>query len=48
MRSPLPVAQALHARLPASELVLLPGVGHCVNLAAPELFDAAVRRFLGL
>lgn len=48
VRSPLPVAQALHARLPASELVLLPGVGHFVNLAAPELFDAAVRRFLGL
>ena len=48
VRSPLPVAQALHSRLPASELVLLPGVGHAVNLAAPEAFDAEVRRFLGL
>jgi pimeloyl-ACP methyl ester carboxylesterase len=48
VRSPLPVAQALHARLSASQLVLLPGVGHCVNLAAPEAFDTAVRRFLGL
>jgi pimeloyl-ACP methyl ester carboxylesterase len=37
----------LHARLPASELVLLPGVGHYVNLAAPEAFEAAVRRLLG-
>jgi pimeloyl-ACP methyl ester carboxylesterase len=48
VRSPLPVAQVLHAGIPASELVVLPGVGHCVNLAAPEAFDAAVRRFLGL
>ena len=48
VRSPLPVAQALHSRLPASELVLLPGVGHAVNLAAPEAFDAEVRQFLGL
>jgi len=47
VRSPLPVADALHAGIPGSELVVLPGVGHCVNLAAPEAFDAEVRRFLG-
>ena len=45
-RSPLPVAQALHAQIPASQLVLLPDTGHCVNLAAPEAFDAELRRFL--
>lgn len=46
-RSPLPVAEALHAGIPGSDLVVLPGVGHYVNLAAPETFDAEVRRFLG-
>jgi pimeloyl-ACP methyl ester carboxylesterase len=45
-RSPLPVARALHRAIPGSELVVLPGVGHYVNLAAPDAFDAEVRRFL--
>jgi pimeloyl-ACP methyl ester carboxylesterase len=46
-RAPLPVAEALHAAVPQSELVLLPGVGHEVNIAAPAQFNAEVRRFLG-
>ena len=46
VRAPLPVAQALHAGIPGSELVVMPGVGHEVNLAAPEAFNAEVRRFL--
>ena len=37
----------LHAAVPQSELVLLPGVGHEVNIAAPAQFNAEVRRFLG-
>jgi pimeloyl-ACP methyl ester carboxylesterase len=46
VRAPLPVAEALHAAVAGSELVLLPGVGHEVNIAAPERFNAEVRRFL--
>ena len=46
VRAPLPVARALHTAIPASELRVLPGVGHEVNLEAPEAFNAEVRRFL--
>ncbi|MDP9442407.1 alpha/beta fold hydrolase [Geodermatophilus chilensis] len=46
VRSPRPVAEALHAAIPGSRLVLLPGVGHVSNLEAPEVFNAEVRRFL--
>ncbi len=46
MRAPRPVAQALHAAIPNSELVLLPDVGHECNLEAPEAFNAQLRRFL--
>lgn len=45
-RSPVGVAEALHAAIPGSRLVLLPGVGHVSNMEAPELFNAEVRRFL--
>lgn len=46
VRSPLPVAEDLHARIPHSRLVVLPGVGHDTNLEAPEAFNDAVRSFL--
>jgi pimeloyl-ACP methyl ester carboxylesterase len=46
VRAPLPVAEGLHAAIPTSQLVLLPGVGHVHNLEAPERFDEQVRRFL--
>lgn len=46
VRSPRAVADALHAAIPDSELVLLPGVGHVANLEAPEAFNAELRRFL--
>ena len=45
-RSPVPVAEAMHAQLPRSELVLLDGVGHFTNLEAPDRWNDAVRRFL--
>src|SRR3990170_1408912 len=45
-RSPLNVAENLHSRIPASRLVIIPGVGHQSNLEAPEIFNAEVRRFL--
>ena len=47
VRSPRQVADALHAAIPDSEMVQLPGVGHLINLEAPEAFNAEVRRFLG-
>ena len=46
VRAPRPVAEALHAAIPNSELVLLPEVGHMGNLEAPEAFNAEIRRFL--
>jgi pimeloyl-ACP methyl ester carboxylesterase len=46
-RAPIrPVAEALLSSIPGSELVVLPGVGHYINLAAPDAFNAEVRRFL--
>lgn len=45
-RAPRPVAEALHAGISGSELVVLPGVGHYINLVAPDAFNAEVRRFL--
>jgi len=45
-RSPLNVAESLHARIPASKLVVIPGVGHECSLEAPEIFNAEVRSFL--
>jgi pimeloyl-ACP methyl ester carboxylesterase len=45
-RSPLEVADAMHTAIPASELKVLPGVGHMSNLEAPAAFNAAVRDFL--
>ena len=46
VRSPLHVAEALHASIPGSQLVVLAGVGHAANAEKPEEFNAAVRTFL--
>jgi pimeloyl-ACP methyl ester carboxylesterase len=46
VRAPRSVAEALHAAIPGSELVLLPEVRHMGNLEAPEAFNAEMRRFL--
>ena len=46
VRAPLSVAEDLHAAIPASKLVILPGVGHVSSVEAPERFTAEVRSFL--
>lgn len=45
-RAPLPVASALHAAIPTSTLVVMPGLGHMIFLEAPDPFVQEVRRFL--
>ena len=45
-RSPVSVGEALHEQIRGSELVVLPGPGHVVNLEAPERFNEEVRSFL--
>ena len=45
-RAPVAVAHELRARIPMSRLVVIAGVGHLVNLEAPQEFNAQVRRFL--
>ena len=45
-RSPLHVAEALHAGIPDSQLVVLPDVAHVCNAEKPDEFNAAVRAFL--
>ncbi|WP_422935019.1 alpha/beta fold hydrolase [Sinomonas sp. P47F7] len=46
VRSPLTVAEEMHRRIPGSELMVLPDVGHLSFIEAPEAFDDAVRRWL--
>jgi pimeloyl-ACP methyl ester carboxylesterase len=45
-RSPLSVAEELHARIPTSELVVIPGAGHAACAEKPEAFNEAVSGFL--
>jgi pimeloyl-ACP methyl ester carboxylesterase len=40
------VARDLHARIPSSRLVVMPGVGHQCDMEAPDRFNAEVRSFL--
>ena len=46
VRSPLEVGRSLHAAIPDSRLVVLPGVGHVSCMEAPDVFNDEVRRFL--
>ncbi len=46
VRAPLNVAEDLHAAIPTSRLVVMPGVGHVSNVEAAERFNAEVRAFL--
>jgi pimeloyl-ACP methyl ester carboxylesterase len=45
-RAPAGVAETLHAAIPGSTLVELPGAGHVCNVDAVGPFNAALRRFL--
>jgi pimeloyl-ACP methyl ester carboxylesterase len=45
-RSPVNVGQDLHAMIPSSRLVVIPGVGHLSDMEAAESFNAEVRSFL--
>lgn len=45
-RSPLSVARDLHGRIPSSDLVVLPDVGHFASAEAPDVFNDHVRTFL--
>ncbi len=45
-RAPKRVAEDLHRRIPGSQLVFLPALGHATNIEDPEKFNEAVRRFL--
>jgi pimeloyl-ACP methyl ester carboxylesterase len=46
VRSPLSVAAELHAQIPRSTLVVLPGAPHLAQVETPDLFNDAVRGFL--
>lgn len=46
VRAPLNVADALHAAIPGSRLVVLAGVGHVSTVEAAEIFNREVRHFL--
>ena len=46
VRSPVDVGRALHASIPGSSLVILPGVGHLSSVEAAEQFNRQVRSFL--
>ncbi|HEY7668317.1 MAG TPA: alpha/beta hydrolase [Actinomycetota bacterium] len=47
VRAPLQVAEELHAAIPESKLVVLPGVGHVSSVEAPERFNQVIRSFIG-
>jgi pimeloyl-ACP methyl ester carboxylesterase len=46
VRSPLSIAEDLHSRIRDSTLVVLPGVGHQINMEAADQFNATLREFL--
>jgi pimeloyl-ACP methyl ester carboxylesterase len=46
VRAPLDVAQRLHAGIPSSRLVVLPGVGHVSPVEAPEEVSRTIGDFL--
>ena len=45
-RAPVPVGEAIHAAVPSSELVVLPGPGHVSTVEAPHDVTRELRRFL--
>lgn len=45
-RSPMTVAEQLHASIPGSQLIVIPGAGHLSDMEAPDRFNAEVAAFL--
>jgi pimeloyl-ACP methyl ester carboxylesterase len=46
LRSPLTVAEEMHASIRRSRLVVIPGVGHMADMEAADRFNGEVRTFL--
>jgi pimeloyl-ACP methyl ester carboxylesterase len=44
--TPVSESEAMHALVPGSRLVVIPGAGHLSNIEAPERFNAALGAFL--
>lgn len=44
--TPPSTAEAMHAKIAGSELVRVPAAGHLTNLERPDVFNAALTRFL--
>ena len=44
-RSPMHVAEQLHAAIPGAELAIIPNAGHVSNMEQPEAFNGHIRRF---
>lgn len=44
-RSPLSVAEQLHAQIPRAQLAIIPNAGHVSNMEQPAVFNDHVRRF---
>jgi pimeloyl-ACP methyl ester carboxylesterase len=46
VRAPRHVWEALHSGIIGSKLVLIPGVGHVIDIEAAERFNSEVKAFL--
>ena len=44
--TPLALSEKMHGAIAGSELTVIPGAGHLTNLEQPDLFNAALARFL--
>lgn len=45
--TPPPLSEKMNRGIAGSELAVIPGAGHLANLEQPDLFNAALARFLG-
>ena len=44
--TPPPLSEKMHHAIAGSELTVIPGAGHLTNLEQPDLFNAALARFI--
>jgi pimeloyl-ACP methyl ester carboxylesterase len=45
--TPPPLSEKMHHGIAGSELTVIPGAGHLTNIEQPDLFNAALARFIG-